>query len=237
MVNISIEGALGNSIGKKWNLHVATVGEAVRAMRANLGQGFHKMFREMQGCVLVVDGEPIEHTNWFLKKIKKNLTIVPVLGGGAVFIPAYYAIAGALLMSGVTTSLAIAGIVAVTVIVAVVALVAYGVYMLVSKLSERDPGSSDAMGSTSYIFSGAENVESQGNVVPVGYGRLKVGSKVISVAASNIDLGRWNRLRESDYENYISVPVAGDNYDIFKDGAKLATTLYGNRSSSSRPIG
>jgi len=225
MVNISIEGALGNSVGKKWNLHVGTVGEAVRAMRANLGQGFHKIFKEMQGCVLIVDGEPIEHTNWFLKKIKKNLTIVPVLGGGAVFIPAYYAIAGALLMSGVTTSLAIAGIVAVTVIVAVVALVAYGVYMLVSKLSERDPGSIDAAGSTSYLFSGAENVESQGNVVPVGYGRLKVGSKVISVAASNIDKGRWNRWRESDFGIKVPYPgVLDDNYDVLIDGAKMSTT-------------
>jgi predicted phage tail protein len=222
MVNVSIEGALGNSIGKKWTLHVTTVGEVVRAMRANVGQGFHKIFRDMQGCVLVVDGEPIEHTNWFLKKIKKNLTIVPVLGGGAVFIPAYFAIAGALLASGITTSLAIAGIVAITVIVAVVALVAYGVYMLITKLSERDPSSFDAVGSTSYLFSGAENVTTQGNVVPVGYGRLKVGSKVISVAASNIDMGQWERWRVSDFE--VNIPVVGtDIADILIDGAKMST--------------
>ena len=44
---------------------------------------------------------------------------------------------------------------------------------------------------TSYIFSSPENVSQQGQVVPVGYGRVKVGSTIISVSSSNVDRQIW----------------------------------------------
>jgi hypothetical protein len=92
--------------------------------------------------------------------------------------------------------------------------------MLMAKLlSTDDP---EAMKTTSFIFTSAENVTEQGQVVPVGYGRIKVGSKVISVAASNIDKGQWERWRRSDFE--IGAPIVGtDLTDILIDGAKMST--------------
>ena len=45
---------------------------------------------------------------------------------------------------------------------------------------------------------------------------------MISVAASNVDKGQWDRWRESDFG--VKVPVLDDNYGIFIDGAKMSTT-------------
>ena len=48
-----------------------------------------------------------------------------------------------------------------------------------------------AVSSTSFIFSFPENVTHQGQVVPVGYGRIKVGSTTISVGLTNVDKYVW----------------------------------------------
>jgi hypothetical protein len=56
---------------------------------------------------------------------------------------------------------------------------------------------------------------------------MKVGSKVISVAASNVDKGRWDRWMESDFGIKVPYPgVLGDNYDVLIDGAKMSTDRF-----------
>jgi len=42
MISVSIEGRAGQALGPKWKLHVGTVGEALRALRANAGSVFEK---------------------------------------------------------------------------------------------------------------------------------------------------------------------------------------------------
>lgn len=191
MVSVSIEGRAGQMLGKNWKLHVGTVGEAIKALRANAGSVFEKALGLSRRYVIVVDGVPVETSGCFLKRIKKSLCFIPVLAGGVIFIPAYYAIAGAIIATGITTSLAIAGFIAVTVIVTVTALIVYGIYALVSLLNQDDM-KIEGTQSSSFLFHGPENVASQGGVVPVGYGRLKTGSKVVSVSSSNVDRDIWD---------------------------------------------
>ena len=79
MVKVSIEGRAGKSLGKKWKLHVGTVGEAINAIRANVGERFASQMGLMSHYVLVVDGALIPNESWFFKKIKQNLNPYDVI--------------------------------------------------------------------------------------------------------------------------------------------------------------
>jgi predicted phage tail protein len=68
-----------------------------------------------------------------------------------------------------------------------VSLVLGGVAQMLSPPKDLSPGSQDTS-SPSYAFNGAVNTTAQGNPVPVGYGRLIVGSAVISAGISTQDI-------------------------------------------------
>ena len=190
MIAVSIEGRAGQMLGKNWRLHVGTVGEAVKALRANAGHLFHKALKLSAGYVLVVDGVPIESQGCFLKKIKKSLCFIPVLGGGAVIIPAI--IEAVFVALEVYMAATVAMTLAYVVVVAVVALVVYGIYMLITYLNQDGADLPGGSATSSFLFRGPENVAAQGQVVPVAYGRMKTGSKVVSVSSSSVDRSIWN---------------------------------------------
>ena len=196
MVKVSIEGRAGKSLGKKWKLHVGTVGEAINAIRANVGERFASQMGLMSHYVLVVDGALIPNESWFFKKIKQNLKIIPILAGGAIFLPVYYALAS-VFIGALTQSLIIAGFLAITIMAAVVALVYLGLSALISNMSE-DPKDPKGERTSSFLFGGAENTASQGGVVPVAYGRLRVGSIALSVSSSSVDKAIWDKTRSSN---------------------------------------
>jgi predicted phage tail protein len=62
---------------------------------------------------------------------------------------------------------------------------AIGMSLLMSKLLA--PDSPDVASTSSYVFGQAENVTRQGTPVPVGYGRFRVGSTIISASMTNVD--------------------------------------------------
>ena len=85
MVKVSLEGRVGKSLGKKWKLHVGTVGEAIRAIRANTGNAFAEALGVSRGYAVIVDGVPVAPDAYFLKKIKKSLVLIPILAGGGSY--------------------------------------------------------------------------------------------------------------------------------------------------------
>jgi predicted phage tail protein len=189
MISVSIEGRAGQALGPKWKLHVGTVGEALRALRANAGSVFEKALGLSKGYVLVIDGVPAESSGCFLKKIKKSLCFIPVLAGGLVTF--WYAVFSQVLLIAPGLSYAAAAFIATVVVVVAVALIAYGIYSLVTLLTADDGPDVAGEGTNSFAFRGPENVSEQGQVVPVGYGRLMSGSRVISVSSSNVDRQIW----------------------------------------------
>ena len=195
MVKVSLEGRVGKSLGKKWKLHVGTVGEAIRAIRANTGNAFAEALGVSRGYAVIVDGVPVAPDAYFLKKIKKSLVLIPILAGGVV--TTYFAIAGAFMMAGVTTSIAVAGFLAITVMVTVAALVMLGLSAMISNMAE-DPKDPKAERTSSFIFGGAENTANQGGVVPVAYGRMRVGSLTVSVSSSSVEKSIWDKAKPSN---------------------------------------
>ena len=198
MVKVSLEGRVGKSLGKKWKLHVGTVGEAIRAIQANVGNAFAKALGVSQGYAVVVDGVPVAPDACFLKKIKKSLVLIPILAGGVVSAAVW--IGAALVGStgiGFAAALAIGYMVVAVAVVAFVALVVAGISSLISHMAE-DPKDPKSQRTSSFIFGGAENTANQGGVVPVAYGRMRVGSMTISVSSSSVDKSIWDKAKPSN---------------------------------------
>lgn len=205
LVKITLHGQLGEAVRKEFNLAVNSVQEAVRAINAITTDKLTRFLvsKEQQGVryrILVneadlaldeeITTDDIEKIN--VEKIKtseltiprkniKTIDFVPIIegsggkGGGifASILGLVLVVVGAFLISTpFGAPLIIAGL----------GLVAAGVMVLLSKPPKIDDfGESDAYGrkKASYLFDGPVNVTREGGPVPIGYGRLLIGSQVI----------------------------------------------------------
>ena len=104
-----------------------------------------------------------------------------------------------------------AQVIAAAIVVVVMALIAYGLYaLIIAMMHQPKPGEDEA--TVSFIFAGPQNVASQGNVVPVAYGRMMTGSRVISVSSTNVDKAIWEKNSLSDLvAGKVVRPVVGVN--------------------------
>ena len=144
---------------------------------------------------LIVDFLNCKHKNFktSLKKMAKegnfyqiiessgNFHIVPIVGGsvGAVVAALTSQVAQQFLVAA-ATNLAMAGL-----------------NMLISPPEEDGfDGAEDAVVLQSTRFQGLQNVASQGDKVPVGYGRLKVGSTIINQYSENVNVDNSNNISE-----------------------------------------
>ncbi len=188
MVNVILEGNLGKKVGKEWKLNVRTAVEAIKAIQANCDGFLAEIAERKNKYIFVIDGTPYYDWAALYTKIKKTLKLIPVLVGGAVIIPAL-----AYTVVAISTALTISTFAATLILIAGIALVAYGVYSLVTYLMTPDkPGDPSDYATSSFIFGSAENVESQGGAIPVGYGRMLLGSKIITANDTSVDLATWN---------------------------------------------
>lgn len=189
--DVKLYGVLGQRFGKVHRLDVATPAEAVRALAANL-PGFEQAlvdhptgFHVLAGRTDVADHERLHHPAGQADAFK----IIPAVAGskakwlGIVLGVALIAFAitnpfgwGAIAAFGSTTIGSIAGAIG-------VGLVLNGVAGLLAPKTSYDAGS-DAEQKQSYIFNGATNTSQQGGCVPLGYGRMIVGSVVASMGIS-----------------------------------------------------
>ena len=192
MTEISIEGRLGQELGSFWRLKVRTFVELFNALEANTS----KLRKYLDGhrkeyWAIFVNNERVELSSFLHSDIKnKKIKIIPILAGGASTMAA--AIVSAI---GVKGALAVA--VLEFVLTAIISTaISFGLSMLMAKLMKTDDP--QAVNTTSFIFSSPENVAQQGQVVPVGYGRIKVGSKVISVGLTNVDKYIWEHNKIGD---------------------------------------
>jgi len=155
MVNINLKGVLGRKFGEKWKLRVASVFEIFEAIQAN-NPKFAKYYSELRKFfthfMIFVDGKLLPSHLLKAKILKKNtkVDILPIVQGGGVEI--------------------------VLLIIAIILIVASLVLTLL--LSPKAP--SDVKYTKSSTLSNARNVLNRNIVVPVGYGRLRLGSAVVS---------------------------------------------------------
>jgi predicted phage tail protein len=199
MVNISLHGKLGKEFNNSWDLEVSTAGEALRALDCQI-PGFRNYIvgKEAEGaryCV-AVDGETLNNQEGFfcgLPKGTKKIDFLPVPAGGAPALPFLVEVFKMILVAVIVGA-------------------------ITAKIFEP-PDPEELKESNSYLFAGPVNVEQQGIPVPIAYGTLLIGGKVVSALNRHYDRpertvqGKWmpqegelNRFEWADYGFFTSMP-------------------------------
>lgn len=189
MTTVFIHGYLGQKYGKKHCFSLAKPRDVFRAMDCQ-HEGFSKEIVDLgkEGCQysLVVDDKEISNENEILSLSKmKTIHIVPTIFGAGVA-----ALAVGVIAAVASYGAAAAGFAFLSSVLLAVAFsaISFGLQSLLTKppqanaISQSNPNQSTAATnatSKSFLFSNRENVASQGNPIPLGYGRLRMGSAII----------------------------------------------------------
>jgi len=183
MTEVILHGALARQFGKRHKFFIRKPIDAIRALMVNK-KGFKKAFRTwgMEGKFyeMICDGEVVE-TLYGLEQTNniKTIHLAPTIIGtsnaakiivGAALIVLSFYVPGSWGAFGEFLGDALLG--------AGISLVMGGIMGLL--FPPPTPSFTDQADAKSFLFSSLENSTVQGVVVPLGYGRLIVGSKVIS---------------------------------------------------------
>jgi len=197
VVTVFLEGQIADGLEKRWRLNVRTVADALRAIHANTGHFLGSVIKHKNHYVVMVDGQPLENATSLYKKVKKSIHLIPIIAGAIVYWPAIKAAMAWLAKHWVAYAAWGEGaqlLVAALIVIGGYALISYGIHLLVESIMGKDDP--DAVSTSSYVFRGPQNVTDQGNPVPIAYGRLMAGSKVISVSLSSADKSNDSFIRE-----------------------------------------
>ncbi len=187
MAIINLHGKLAEEVGKdQWNIDVTSVSEAIHAINSQSDDAIRKFFIRKENSyarydVLINDQKttPSDDKAYNDLTLERNdieqIDIVPCLEGSFM---GWFGI----LVGGVGLATATNQMAALTSI----ALISNGISTLLSEPPEYpeqrqivNPSSDPTQLANSYLFSGPVNVINEGGPVPIGYGRLIVGSQVI----------------------------------------------------------
>lgn len=165
MKKVFLHGELGVRFGEEWDLDVDSPCEAISALFANRQEieiYLNKKQKEgiIYGIKKLPSGEFIRQEDYSLAT-RKNIHIFPVPQGSATF-------AGNLVIMALTTAASMY------------------VSKKIAESMERDDETLVTQ-TQSFIFEGGGNRFNQGASIPVGYGRMLVGSNVISSCNVNYD--------------------------------------------------
>lgn len=203
MKTILLLGELGKKFGRTLRLDVKTPGEAIRALCANFPE-FERHLIESEKrhvayrILLGKDAIPLDDIH--NPAGGNTIRIVPVIQGsggnplttvliGAAIIGAAFMTGGASLafgmMGGVSVSTTFIGGIALGV---GASLVLSGVSQMISPLPKAAEPAERPENQPSYVFNGAVNTTAQGQPVPIGYGRMIVGSAVVSAGITTEEI-------------------------------------------------
>lgn len=191
--NVILLGELGKKFGRRHRFEINNPAEAIRALCVN-HQGFERHLLEStdRGVAyrVVVGKDDVEAERLHDPSGRQQIKIVPVVAGaggkfgqvilGAALLGiAWWNPAGIMattLFSAGGTQITLASLTANIGF----SLVLGGVAQMLSPQPRTDAPQERPENQPSYAFNGAVNTTTQGQPVPVGYGRLVVGSAVIS---------------------------------------------------------
>jgi len=192
---VILSGALGQKFGRIHHFVISTPSEAIRALCANFRDFARELSQSHQDGVfyrVYVDRRridtPEEIDQEFSNPFSKSIRIVPVITGGkrggllgivlgaAIIATAFFTGGASLAASGIVFS----GLGAQVAFGIGVSLALGGVSQLLSPMPKSAGPQEAVENKPSYSFNGAVNTTAQGQCVPVGYGRLIVGSAVVS---------------------------------------------------------
>jgi predicted phage tail protein len=215
MKKVFLHGALGKRFGREWDLNVSAPCEAVSALFANEPLIEKYLFKKQEegityGVKTSPDGDFMGLEDGDLKS-SKDFHIFPVPQGAAAM-----GFVGSLLMMAAQM----------------------GAAMYVNKkfaeAMERDESTVTAQ-TKSYIYKGSDNRPEQGGTIPVGYGRMKVGSNVISSCILNYDFDDEEGKMVGLKRGAISLIPQYSKYYLPTLGPLFSSTLLNLYDGSAKP--
>jgi len=185
-VSVLLLGELGRRFGRRHKLAVSSAAEAIRALCANFPQFERELVSSGErgiGYRVLAGREALSLERLHEPTGQQHIVIAPMISGaggglGQIFMgiaiiaiswwnPMGWAAAGAFLSQSTLYSIG-------------TAMILGGVAQMISPIPKASDPSERPENKPSYSFNGAVNTTAQGHPVPVGYGRLIVGSAVIS---------------------------------------------------------
>ena len=206
MTTINLHGILKFEFGEKFEIKLRKPKEFVDAITCNKIR-FRKRLCELSNeglnFALIINNKNIKNlTAEELERPPKQIDIVPAIIGQGVVVAAVGAIAlGVGIFGGLAPAVA-----AIWISVGI-GLLSAGVQAMLGKRGggsgvktpEQVVGTASSI-DQSFAFNTAANMATQGSVVPVGYGRLRVGSSVIQATVKSYPMNiRSATVKESDY--------------------------------------
>lgn len=199
---VKLHGDLGEKFGKEFTVDVNTPAEAVRLLSANF-KGFKRHLAENSapGYHVLVGGSDVDKDALNNSVFSdQEIHIIPVIAGAGKGGGIFKIILGVALIwaaggfgagtglgvgfgAGATAGWSVVGSVGVSLVMSGLS------SMLFAPPSANTPESREAAASRpSYSFDGPVNTIRQGNPVSIGYGRLRVGSQVISAGLYAVNI-------------------------------------------------
>jgi predicted phage tail protein len=182
MTNIILHGILAKEFGENFRMKIHKAINVIKAIdvnRKNFNKRIFELSREGLNYTIIVDGKKItELEELNIQKEPQEIHLVPlIMGSGGVALVT--AAIGTAIVAGST-----AAFVAAAINFVILTVVSVGLQMLLAPKPDSGPpiSSSTKALAESFAFSNKENVATQGSAVPVGYGRLKVGSQLIQMS-------------------------------------------------------
>lgn len=259
MTNVYLHGELRNLFGECFSLNINSPKEVFSAINANK-KTFANTVKKLatKGILyrIVIDGEVLTNSKEiYIEKAPEEMHIVPVIwgagknAGGILMLAAGVALIAA---TGGLASIGIAGFsslgagaaagstaaaVGTTLSALGAGLAIQGVMSLLFPQPKPDFNQEVAAGGKSYLFGNKPNNASQGQAVPVGYGRLLIGSSQISAATNHYPLATDIKQLMTpadkpinDYTELVSEDEAPSPYNLNADG--FSTNQSANDSES-----
>lgn len=175
---IRLRGELGKRFGRTHKLAVDSPAEALRALLANNPDMRDFLVASDDagvGYKVIVDGEQVGEDE-IVRPLSRSMSITPVINGAGAL--------GKILAGIALVALALTGIGMVVGTAIATAMFTIGASLIlggIAQLLAPTPKNGTAADKNeNAYFNGAENVTTQGLPVPFGYGRLIVGSRVVS---------------------------------------------------------
>lgn len=198
MTPVILLGELGRKYGRRFKLDVRTPAEAVRALAANFPDFEKTVLAHKAGFRVLIGREECGESELLNPAGRQSITIVPMVAGagglgkiilGAALITASFYIPGSMaaidaaLMTGVSVTT-----MATFAFTTGVSLALQGTAEMLAPNPVSNGPQERPENQPSYVFNGPVNTTAQGHPVPVGYGRLRIGSAVISAGITTEEI-------------------------------------------------
>ena len=147
----------------------------------NFGKEVNKLREKFDGLLIIVDGFIVDNGTVLNQKIRnaKVIELVPVLSLAAF--------ASSTILFTSITATTVAGKIGVFLVNTIImSVISFGISFLINKL--LSPKNPKQVQTSSYIFSSKENTASRNTPIPVSYGRLRIGTNIVSSVGLNFDL-------------------------------------------------